>query len=57
VGRLRICDAPSCAGMFIDASADGSQRHCSDRCLRQGSVTTLRGRRKRRDTQQPAASG
>lgn len=58
LGRLRVCAADSCRDVFIDTTPDRSRRYCSDRCLGGGSVTTLRPRRRRRETpQSPAASG
>jgi predicted RNA-binding Zn ribbon-like protein len=58
LGRLRVCAAGSCRDVFIDTTPDRSRRHCSDRCLGATSVTALRPRRRRRETQQPpAASG
>lgn len=30
--RMRICEAPDCAGLLIDLSRNGSRRFCSVRC-------------------------
>ena len=58
LGRLRVCAGESCRDVFIDTTPDCARRYCSEICRGSGSVTTLRLRRKRRDTpSQPAASG
>lgn len=31
-GRLRVCDAVDCDGVFVDLSRNGSKRFCSVRC-------------------------
>jgi predicted RNA-binding Zn ribbon-like protein len=30
--RMRVCDAPDCAGVLVDLSRNGSKRFCSVRC-------------------------
>src|SRR5436190_6651327 len=44
-GRLGMCAAPSCQGVFIDASTNRSRRSCSERCSSRANVTALRARR------------
>jgi predicted RNA-binding Zn ribbon-like protein len=31
-GRLRVCEADDCEGLFVDLSRNGSKRFCSVRC-------------------------
>lgn len=58
LSRLRVCAGPGCREVFIDATPDASRRYCRENCPGRGSVTALRGRWRRRDTQhRPAASG
>ena len=33
IDRFGVCQAPGCQGVFIDTSADNTQRYCSDRCM------------------------
>jgi predicted RNA-binding Zn ribbon-like protein len=32
IGRLRVCQAPSCANVFFDNTANRSRRHCAVHC-------------------------
>ncbi|GIE83454.1 hypothetical protein Aph02nite_94040 [Actinoplanes philippinensis] len=45
-GRLRVCDADDCAGLFIDLSRNGSKRFCSVRCGNRVNMTAFRARQK-----------
>jgi predicted RNA-binding Zn ribbon-like protein len=45
-GRFRFCAAPSCQQVFIDTTANGSQRYCSVRCSSRVNLTALRKRRR-----------
>ena len=42
--RLGVCAAPSCQGVFIDASTNRSRRYCGERCAARANVTALRAR-------------
>ncbi|MFC4072590.1 CGNR zinc finger domain-containing protein [Actinoplanes subglobosus] len=44
-GRLRVCDADDCAGLFIDLSRNGSKRFCSVRCGNRVNMTAFRARK------------
>ncbi|NVI92127.1 ABATE domain-containing protein [Actinomadura sp. BRA 177] len=39
LGRLGTCRAEGCERVFFDTTANGSRRHCSDRCAGRPSVT------------------
>ncbi|HTU75440.1 MAG TPA: CGNR zinc finger domain-containing protein [Trebonia sp.] len=39
VDRFGSCQSGSCQGVFIDASAAGSRRYCSDQCADQAAAT------------------
>jgi predicted RNA-binding Zn ribbon-like protein len=56
-GRLKLCAAPGCPGVFIDISPSRSRRYCPERCSSQGNVTAFRASRKarQRDVAPPAA--
>jgi len=44
-GRLRVCDADDCTGLFIDLSRNGSKRFCSVRCGNRMNMNAFRSRR------------
>ncbi|GIF37906.1 CGNR zinc finger domain-containing protein [Actinoplanes xinjiangensis] len=44
-GRLRVCDADDCDGLFIDLSRNGSRRFCSVRCGNRVNMTAFRARK------------
>jgi predicted RNA-binding Zn ribbon-like protein len=44
-GRLRVCDADDCDGLFVDLSRNGSKRFCSVRCGNRVNMTAFRARR------------
>jgi predicted RNA-binding Zn ribbon-like protein len=44
-GRLRVCDADDCDGLFIDLSRNGSKRFCSVRCGNRVNMTAFRARK------------
>jgi predicted RNA-binding Zn ribbon-like protein len=52
-GRLKVCAAPGCPGVFIDSTPGRSGHYCSRRCSPEASVTTLRARRKPRQREVP----
>jgi hypothetical protein len=39
VERFGACQAAPCEGVFIDATAAGSRRYCSDRCADRAAAT------------------
>jgi predicted RNA-binding Zn ribbon-like protein len=39
IDRFGVCQAPGCQGVFIDTSADNTQRYCSDRCVNRAGET------------------
>ncbi|GIE30914.1 hypothetical protein Ait01nite_039590 [Actinoplanes italicus] len=46
-GRLRVCGADDCDGLFLDLSRNGSKRFCSVRCGNRVNMTAFRARRNR----------
>ena len=44
LGRLRICEADDCTGVFIDLSRNGSKRFCSVRCGNRVNMVAFRER-------------
>ncbi|MDI6102404.1 CGNR zinc finger domain-containing protein [Actinoplanes sp. NEAU-A12] len=48
-GRLRVCGADDCTGLFIDLSRNGSKRFCSVRCGNRVNMTAFRARRAHHD--------
>ena len=44
-GRLRVCGADDCIGLFIDLSRNGSKRFCSVRCGNRVNMSAFRARR------------
>ncbi|GLY01980.1 MULTISPECIES: CGNR zinc finger domain-containing protein [Actinoplanes] len=44
-GRLRVCAADDCTGLFIDLSRNGSKRFCGVRCGNRMNMTAFRARR------------
>ena len=48
-GRLRVCAADDCVGLFIDLSRNGSKRFCSVRCGNRVNMTAFRARQARTD--------
>ena len=44
-GRLRVCGADDCAGIFIDLSRNGSKRFCSVRCGNRVNMSAFRARK------------
>ncbi len=48
-GRLRVCDADDCDGLFIDLSRNGSKRFCSVRCGNRVNMTAFRARKAERN--------
>ncbi|MBW6437468.1 CGNR zinc finger domain-containing protein [Actinoplanes hulinensis] len=44
-GRLRVCEAPDCTGLFLDLSRNGSKRFCSVRCGNRVNMIAFRARR------------
>lgn len=42
--RLRICEAPDCAGLLVDLSRNGSKRYCSVRCGNRMNMVAFRER-------------
>jgi predicted RNA-binding Zn ribbon-like protein len=44
-GRLRVCNAADCDGLFIDLSRNGSKRFCSVRCGNRVNMTAFRARK------------
>lgn len=44
MGRLRVCDAPDCAGLILDLSRNGSKRFCSVRCGNRMNMIAFRQR-------------
>ncbi|SDT32075.1 CGNR zinc finger domain-containing protein [Actinoplanes derwentensis] len=43
-GRLRVCAADDCTGIFIDLSRNGSRRFCSVRCGNRINMVAFRAR-------------
>ena len=37
--RFGVCQAAPCQGVFIDTSADGTRRYCSERCAKRASAS------------------
>ncbi|MEU4626581.1 CGNR zinc finger domain-containing protein [Actinoplanes sp. NPDC023801] len=46
-GRLRVCGADDCDGLFLDLSRNGSKRFCSVRCGNRVNMTAFRARKNR----------
>jgi predicted RNA-binding Zn ribbon-like protein len=46
-GRLRVCGADDCDGLFLDLSRNGSKRFCSVRCGNRVNMTAFRARKSR----------
>jgi predicted RNA-binding Zn ribbon-like protein len=44
-GRLRVCGADDCTGIFIDLSKNGSKRFCSVRCGNRVNMVAFRARK------------
>ncbi|GGN72316.1 hypothetical protein GCM10010112_40460 [Actinoplanes lobatus] len=44
-GRLRVCEAPDCTGLFLDLSRNGSKRFCSVRCGNRVNMIAFRARK------------
>ena len=44
--RLGVCDASSCADVFVDTSPNRSRRYCSDRCSSRANVAAYRARQR-----------
>ncbi|MEV0896050.1 CGNR zinc finger domain-containing protein [Actinoplanes sp. NPDC049802] len=44
-GRLRVCAATDCTGLFLDLSRNGSKRFCSVRCGNRVNMIAFRARR------------
>jgi predicted RNA-binding Zn ribbon-like protein len=44
-GRLRVCEAGDCTGLFIDLSRNGSKRFCGVRCGNRMNMNAFRARR------------
>ena len=45
MGRLRVCGADDCTGLFLDLSRNGSKRFCSVRCGNRMNMIAFRERR------------
>ncbi|BCY08371.1 CGNR zinc finger domain-containing protein [Actinoplanes sp. L3-i22] len=45
MGRLRVCDADDCTGIFIDLSRNGSKRFCTVRCGNRMNMIAFRARK------------
>ncbi|MEO8261249.1 MAG: CGNR zinc finger domain-containing protein [Pseudolysinimonas sp.] len=43
-GRLRVCEADDCEGLFVDLSRNGSKRFCSVRCGNRMNMVAFRER-------------
>ncbi|GAA2094258.1 CGNR zinc finger domain-containing protein [Actinomadura alba] len=46
IERLGICQAPLCAKVYFDTTANRSRRHCSDLCASRADVAAYRARRR-----------
>ena len=44
MGRLRVCGADDCIGLFLDLSRNGSKRYCSVRCGNRVNMMAFRER-------------
>ncbi|MBO3742594.1 CGNR zinc finger domain-containing protein [Actinoplanes flavus] len=44
-GRLRVCEATDCTGLFLDLSRNGSKRFCSVRCGNRVNMIAFRARK------------
>lgn len=44
IDRLRMCEAPDCAGVLVDLSRNGSKRYCSVRCGNRMNMVAFRER-------------
>jgi predicted RNA-binding Zn ribbon-like protein len=44
MGRLRVCAADDCTGLFLDLSRNGSKRYCSVRCGNRMNMIAFRER-------------
>jgi predicted RNA-binding Zn ribbon-like protein len=44
MGRLRVCAADNCTGLFLDLSRNGSKRYCSVRCGNRMNMIAFRER-------------
>ncbi len=42
--RLRVCEAPDCAGLLVDLSRNGSKRYCGVRCGNRMNMVAFRER-------------
>jgi predicted RNA-binding Zn ribbon-like protein len=40
LGRFGVCQAAPCLGVFIDTSANGTRRYCSERCANRANAGT-----------------
>jgi predicted RNA-binding Zn ribbon-like protein len=45
MGRLRVCDADDCTGIFVDLSRNGSKRFCTVRCGNRMNMIAFRARK------------
>ncbi|GAA2850286.1 hypothetical protein Acy02nite_33460 [Actinoplanes cyaneus] len=45
MGRLRVCAADDCTGIFIDLSRNGSKRFCTVRCGNRMNMVAFRARK------------
>jgi predicted RNA-binding Zn ribbon-like protein len=45
-GRLGVCSAPGCGGVFVDVSPNRSRRYCSERCSSRTNVAAYRARQR-----------
>jgi predicted RNA-binding Zn ribbon-like protein len=45
MGRLRVCAADDCTGLFVDLSRNGSKRFCTVRCGNRMNMIAFRARR------------
>ncbi|MEO5921452.1 MAG: CGNR zinc finger domain-containing protein, partial [Pseudolysinimonas sp.] len=43
-GRMRVCGADNCEGLFVDMSRNGSKRFCSVRCGNRMNMVAFRER-------------
>jgi predicted RNA-binding Zn ribbon-like protein len=46
MGRLGVCIADGCYGLFLDSSRNRSRRYCSTACANREAVAAYRGRQK-----------
>ncbi len=45
MGRLRVCAADDCTGLFVDLSRNGSKRFCTVRCGNRMNMVAFRARK------------